>query len=94
MPINFLGLPVKRGDKRAKVDAGCSGSRDWGGVHMGVKYSAAGQSGCNRGDGSRSLGGRRVWCRGVDRDSSKEKTRERTAESIWVCFTSHFGECW
>lgn len=45
---------------------------------MGVKYSAAGQSGCNRGDGSRSLGGRWVWCRGVDRDSSKEKTRENS----------------
>lgn len=51
---------------------------------MGVKYRAAAQTGCQRGDGGGKLGG-------MDRDSSeKERTKVRAAESICICFTSYF----
>lgn len=58
---------------------------------MGVEYSTECQSGCSRGDSSQSVDGR--WCGGPDRESSREKSKESIAESIWVCFTSPSGEC-
>lgn len=48
---------------------------------MQIKRGSDGQ-GCDRGDGSRTSDGKWAKCRGVDRDSSNERTKVMTPEYL------------
>lgn len=84
-----LGLPVERGDSSVQSEV-CQGRGRllWGhtqGHPIHVKWGPGDLNGqgCDKGDGSRSLGGRWAKCGGADRDTSeKETTKDRIAERL------------